>query len=163
MWNCTWKLGHRLKLTWLRFKENFQLSIAIPAPITVLRWEHLPSRQESRPWSQFSSRMNNLTICSARGPLVQCWGRSSLESEFRIWILPMSSYMTLSELLHLSESPFLICKMRIIMVPFFVFTLFYFTILYWFLPYINMNPPRVYTCSQSWTPLPSPSLSCWKD
>ena len=23
------------------------------------------------------------------------------------------------------------------------------------LPYINMNPPRVYTCSQSWTPLPS--------
>ena len=32
------------------------------------------------------------------------------------------------------------------------------------LPYINMNPPRVYTCSQSWTPflpptsLPIPSL-----
>ena len=25
------------------------------------------------------------------------------------------------------------------------------------LPYINMNPPRVYTCSPSWTPLPSPS------
>ena len=25
------------------------------------------------------------------------------------------------------------------------------------LPYINMNPPRVYTCSQSWTPLPPPS------
>ena len=33
----------------------------------------------------------------------------------------MSSYMTLSELLHLSESPFLICKMRIIMVPLFCF------------------------------------------
>ena len=28
----------------------------------------------------------------------------------------------------------------------------YFTILYWFLLYINMNPPRVYTCSQSWIP-----------
>jgi len=26
------------------------------------------------------------------------------------------------------------------------------------LPYINMNPPRVYTCSPSWTPLPPPSL-----
>ena len=26
------------------------------------------------------------------------------------------------------------------------------------LPYINMNPPRVYTCSPSWTPLPVPSL-----
>ena len=25
------------------------------------------------------------------------------------------------------------------------------------LPYININPPRVYTCSPSWTPLPSPS------
>ena len=25
------------------------------------------------------------------------------------------------------------------------------------LPYINMNPPRVYTCSQSWIPLPPPS------
>ena len=24
------------------------------------------------------------------------------------------------------------------------------------LPYINMNPPRVYTCSPSWTPLPPP-------
>ena len=26
------------------------------------------------------------------------------------------------------------------------------------LPYININPPREYTCSQSWTPLPPPSL-----
>ena len=25
------------------------------------------------------------------------------------------------------------------------------------LPYIIMNPPRLYTCSQSWTPLPPPS------
>ena len=25
------------------------------------------------------------------------------------------------------------------------------------LPYINMNPPRVYTCSPSWTPIPPPS------
>ena len=25
------------------------------------------------------------------------------------------------------------------------------------LPYINMNPPCLYTCSQSWTPLPPPS------
>ena len=26
------------------------------------------------------------------------------------------------------------------------------------LPYINMHPPQVYTCSPSWTPLPPPSL-----
>jgi len=26
------------------------------------------------------------------------------------------------------------------------------------LPYITMNPPRVYTCSPSWSPLPRPSL-----
>ena len=25
------------------------------------------------------------------------------------------------------------------------------------LPYISMHPPQVYTCSQSWTPLPPPS------
>ena len=25
------------------------------------------------------------------------------------------------------------------------------------LPYINMNPPQMYTCSPSWTPLPPPS------
>ena len=34
----------------------------------------------------------------------------------------------------------------------------YFTILYWFLPYINMNPPQVYTWSPSWTTLPPLSL-----
>ena len=44
-------------------------------------------------------------------------------------------------------------------------TLLYSLILYFILlcnavlvlPYINMNPPPVYTCSQSWTPLPPPS------
>ena len=34
----------------------------------------------------------------------------------------------------------------------FYFILFYNTVLV--LPYINMNPPQVYTCSPSWTPLP---------
>ena len=37
---------------------------------------------------------------------------------------------------------------------------FYFILLYntvFVLPYIDMNPPRVYTCSQSGTPLPPPS------
>ena len=36
-----------------------------------------------------------------------------------------------------------------------LFFIFYNTVLV--LPYINMNPLRVYTCSQSWTPLPPPS------
>ena len=43
---------------------------------------------------------------------------------------------------------------------FFYFILLYNTVLV--LPYINMNPPRVYMCFQSWTPsltsLPIPSL-----
>ena len=43
---------------------------------------------------------------------------------------------------------------------FFFFFLLYNIVLV--LPYINMNPPRVYRCSQSWTPpptsLPIPSL-----
>ena len=30
----------------------------------------------------------------------------------------------------------------------------YFTILWWFLPYIDMNQPRVPVCSPFWTPLP---------
>ena len=38
---------------------------------------------------------------------------------------------------------------------FFYFTLLYNTVLV--LPYINMNPPRLYTCSQSWNPLLPPS------
>ena len=43
---------------------------------------------------------------------------------------------------------------------FWVFIYFIFVLLYnivLVLPYINMNPPRVYTCSQSWTPLLPPS------
>ena len=35
----------------------------------------------------------------------------------------------------------------------------YFTILWWLLPYIDMNQPWVYMCSPSWTPLPPPSPS----
>ena len=43
---------------------------------------------------------------------------------------------------------------------YFYFFKFYFILLYnivLVLPYINMNLPRVYTCSRSWTPLPPPS------
>ena len=35
----------------------------------------------------------------------------------------------------------------------------YFTILWWFLPCIDMNQPWVYICPPSWTPLPYPSPS----
>ena len=35
----------------------------------------------------------------------------------------------------------------------------YFTILWWFLPYTDMNQPQVYTCSPYQTPLPPPSPS----
>ena len=41
---------------------------------------------------------------------------------------------------------------------FLLFIIFYFILLcntVLVLPYINMNPPRVYTCSQSWTPPPT--------
>ena len=37
----------------------------------------------------------------------------------------------------------------------FIFFLLYNIVLV--LPYIDMNPPQVYTCSPSWTPLPTPS------
>ena len=42
---------------------------------------------------------------------------------------------------------------------YFIYLFIYFTILYGLLPYINMNTPRVYTCSPSWSPLPPPSPS----
>ena len=35
----------------------------------------------------------------------------------------------------------------------------YFTILWWFFPYIHMNQPWVYMCSPSWPSLPPPSPS----
>ena len=35
----------------------------------------------------------------------------------------------------------------------------YFTILWWFLPYIDMNRPRIYMCPPSQTPLPPRSPS----
>ena len=48
---------------------------------------------------------------------------------------------------------------------FLIFKLFLFIYLFFLLynivlvlPYINMHPPRMYTSSQSWTPLPHPSL-----
>ena len=40
------------------------------------------------------------------------------------------------------------------------FNYYYYFWLYnivWILPYINMHPPQVYTCSQSWTLLPPPA------
>ena len=40
-----------------------------------------------------------------------------------------------------------------------LFFLLYNTVLV--LPYINMHPPRVYTCSPSWTPLSCPFLTGW--
>ena len=46
------------------------------------------------------------------------------------------------------------------------FYFYFFSFIYWFiysivvvLPYIDMNPPWVYMCSPSWTPLPPPSPS----
>ena len=51
---------------------------------------------------------------------------------------------------------FLFCFLFLFINFFFYFILLYNTVLV--LPYINMNPPQVYTCSQSWTPLPPPSL-----
>ena len=41
---------------------------------------------------------------------------------------------------------------------FFFFLLYSIVLVLPYLPYINMNPPRVYMCSPSWTPLPPSSL-----
>ena len=52
------------------------------------------------------------------------------------------------------------CLFFIILLEIFFFLKFYFILLYntvLVLPYINMNPPRVYMSSQSWNPLLPPS------
>ena len=69
--------------------------------------------------------------------------------------------------------PSLICRSSVrFLFPFYVFVvsnyplkknyLFYleanyFTVLWWFLPYIHMNQPCMYMCPPSWTPRPLPS------
>ena len=58
---------------------------------------------------------------------------------------------------HFDESIFILLNMSFMEQ---VFSIFFFFLLYnivLVLPYINMNPPWVYTCSPSWTPLPPPS------
>ena len=49
----------------------------------------------------------------------------------------------------------LLMKRLLFIIYFILFFLLYNIVLV--LSYINMNPPRVYTCSQSWTPLQLPS------
>ena len=63
---------------------------------------------------------------------------------------------------HFDESTFILLNMSFMeqVFPFLLFFVFVFFLLYnivLVLPYINMNPPRVYMCSPSWTPLPPPS------
>ena len=63
--------------------------------------------------------------------------------------------------------PYLLEPLKILIFLFLFFKLInlfeleanYFTVLWWFLPYIDMNLPRVYMCSPSWTRLPPPSAS----
>lgn len=107
-----------LKLARLHVKENFHLSVAIPARITVLSWEHPLSRREPRSGSQFFSSHEQLDHLLSKRPTSTMVMQELIRvRQFHFSILPMSRYMTLSELLHLSEPPSLICKMRIIMVP----------------------------------------------
>ena len=58
---------------------------------------------------------------------------------------------------HFDESIFILLNMSFMEQ---VFSIFFFFLIYnivLVLPYINMNPPWVYTCSPSWTAVPSPS------
>ena len=52
------------------------------------------------------------------------------------------------------SSPFINPSFFLLLLLLFFFLLYNIVLV---LPYINMHPPRVYTCSPSWTPLPPPS------
>ena len=69
--------------------------------------------------------------------------------------LSLSGYRTLSMSIHFSESRMPYLYLFIFLTFYFYFILLYNTVLV--LPYIDMNPLRVYMRSQTWTPLPPPS------
>ena len=93
---------------------------------------------------------------------LQAWGdcQESLGTSLQVSsidTLLISSSVSLSMSLSLSHSPL----SHSILGFFSLFKLEanYFTILWWFLPYIHMNQPWVYMCSPSWSSLPPPSPS----
>ena len=70
-----------------------------------------------------------------------------------VTVLPVFGLSFIFKYLLINKSSFLKINLFILMKA------NYFTILRWFLPYTDMNPPWVYMCSPSWTPLPLPSPS----
>ena len=64
-------------------------------------------------------------------------------------ILVYKTFITVAGTFH--DAIIIILKMTLL----FIYFLLYNIVLV--LPYINMHPPQVYTCSLSWTPLPPPS------
>ena len=73
---------------------------------------------------------------------------------FHIWKKVLKKLRYISSINHT-------CILFIFFIFYFYFILFYNTVL--LLPYIDMNPPRVYMSSQSWTPPPTshPISSLW--
>ena len=69
-------------------------------------------------------------------------------------MIPYGICLSLSDLLHLVSSSSLFFSFFIY---FYKLEANYFTILYWFLSYIDMNQPWIYMCSPSRSPLPPPS------
>ena len=81
-----------------------------------------------------------------------CWPLISISFPFdRQQYWPSLIYSTVA--LKPSQSHPLLCFLFIIIIIIILYNIVL------VLPYINMHPPRVYTCSPSWTPLPPPSLN----
>ena len=71
-------------------------------------------------------------------------GRSCFEeANVKYTNIKMCSVSLITKEICIKELPLFVCHICIFI--YFYFILFFnFTILYWFLPYINMNPPQVY-------------------
>ena len=72
------------------------------------------------------------------------------------WMLSFSYH----QLMKFMSARYLCCKVTCsFYIYLFKLEAHYFTILFWFLPYIDMSQPCVYMCPTFWIPLPLPSLS----
>ena len=92
--------------------------------------------------------------------------RKSRPQRLTVWWWPLTPSLLVQSLYNLhylgpmKNSPFYGQRRLALVHIYFFYFLFYFILLYntlLVLPYIDMNLPRVYMSSQSWTPLPPPT------
>ena len=107
-------------------------------------------------------RQSICEICSWLCWQVLVWAMNWWESRHKGWKRRKNKGWDLNKPRHpsLHQDSQTVKPLAFLFFSFFFFLIYLFILLYnivLVLPYINMNPPWVYTCSPSWSPLPPPS------